>query len=43
MMDGLLSWAQERVKDCQDIDDAGVEEIMRVLEPVKELKEWLED
>jgi len=39
----LLTWAQERVNGCEDVDDAGVEEMMRVLVPVKELKEWLED
>ena len=39
----LLNWAQERVNGCEDVDDAGVEEVRRVLEPVKELKEWLED
>jgi len=39
----LLTWAQERVNGCEDVDDAGMEEMMRVLEPVQELKAWLED
>ncbi|GAA5831571.1 hypothetical protein JCM5353_000441 [Sporobolomyces roseus] len=39
----LLEWAHDRFKMCRDVDVAGVEELTRVLEPVKELREWLED
>ena len=39
----LLDWARERMERCQNVDEAGTEEVRRVLEPVKELKEWLED
>jgi len=39
----LLEWAHDRFKMCRDVDVAGVEELTRVLEPVKALKEWLED
>ena len=39
----LLEWAHDRFKSCRKIDVAGVEELRKVLEPVKELEEWLED
>jgi len=39
----LLEWAHDRFKSCRKIDVAGVGELRKVLEPVKELKEWLED
>jgi len=39
----LLEWAHDRFKRCRKVDVAGVEELRKVLGPVKELKEWLED
>lgn len=39
----LLEWAHDRFKRCRKVDDDAVEELRKVLEPVKELKEWLED
>ena len=41
--EALLNWARQRVKRCQEVDGAGTGEVRRVLEPVRELKEWLED
>ena len=41
--EGLMEWARGRIMRCQDIDEAGVDEMRRVLEPVKKLREWLED
>ncbi|GAA5828390.1 hypothetical protein JCM5353_005057 [Sporobolomyces roseus] len=39
----LVDWAQERVYSCGTVDDVGLQEIRRSLEPMRDLKEWIED
>jgi len=39
----LADWAQERVYGCGTVDDVGVKEMRRFLEPMRDLKEWIED
>ena len=39
----LVDWAQERVYSCGTGDDAGLQEMRRMLEPIRDLKEWIAD
>jgi len=39
----LVDWAQERVYSCGTVDDVGLQEMSRMLEPIRDLKEWIED
>lgn len=39
----LVDWAQERVYSCGTVDDVGLQEMRRFLEPIRDLKEWIED
>lgn len=39
----LVDWAQERVYSCGTVDDVGLQEMRRMLEPMRDLKEWIED
>ena len=39
----LVDWAQERVYSCGTVDDVGLQEMRRMLEPIRDLKEWIAD